>query len=155
MSRDTGGLRVIRITDPATGDTRTLLTSLGALAALYHVARTIGPDAVYDIASIAHGIVNPERTEEEWESLRHALDELISDVDQWTDNDEMLLKESYTALRSGRWTRARAAEIARNVLGKPITTDGWRKRVDRWAKDRGLPKIDLPAGRPKAKNMDK
>ena len=150
-SRDTGGIRAIEITDPSTGDNRYLLTSLGKLASLYHATRTLGPDAVYDIASIVASLVRPERTTEEKERLQYALDELCTRVDEWTDNEDMLLDQSYVALEQGRWTRARAANIAQTVLKKPLSTEAWRKRVDRWAEKQGLPPLGQTKRRPRSR----
>ena len=58
------------------------------------------------------------------------------------------LQLTYELLRAGSITRAQAAVIASDILGKEIKESTWRTAVDQWANDQGLPQLDLPRGRP-------
>jgi hypothetical protein len=62
---------------------------------------------------------------------------------QLAERDYELLEASYYALRAKTWTRAEAADIAATMLGREITTEAWRKAVDRWAEKQGLPKVEI------------
>jgi hypothetical protein len=61
-----------------------------------------------------------------------------------TDRDvNRVLAISYTLLRDRAISHADAAKMASSILGREINQDTWRRRVDRWAKAHGLPKVDL------------
>ncbi len=62
--------------------------------------------------------------------------------DKWPKSEDLLIDASYQALRGGFLSRAQAAEFARELLGRKIEPDTWRKRVDRWAEKKGLPKVE-------------
>ena len=62
--------------------------------------------------------------------------------EQWNTPTDELLSCSYHLLRERKITRAAAAAFASLRLNKHIASDTWRKRVDRWASARGLPKVE-------------
>ncbi len=67
-------------------------------------------------------------------------------VEDWEDQEEILLSLSYIALKHRMVDRATAAAIADRYL-KGVTKESWRKAVDRWAKRKKLEQIGFP--RPK------
>lgn len=62
--------------------------------------------------------------------------------EQWKTPTDELLSWSYHLLRERKITRTAAAAFASMRLNKHINPDTWRKRVDRWASARGLPKVE-------------
>ncbi len=63
--------------------------------------------------------------------------------------EDLLLRVSYDGLRKRLLTRASAAALATEMLqrskskqSKPIGTEAWRKRVDRFAEREGLAKVE-------------
>ncbi len=60
----------------------------------------------------------------------------------WESEIDMVLSATYHMLRARKITREAAARIASSFLHQPFTVDAWRMRTDRWARDRGLPKVE-------------
>ncbi len=67
---------------------------------------------------------------------------LFSD-EAWQTDEDPVISITYHLLRARKITYAEAAAIARGLLGRDIKPEAWRKRVDRWRKDRGLPEVGL------------
>ncbi len=59
----------------------------------------------------------------------------------WQTDEDPVLSITYHLLRSRQITYTQAAAIASELLGQAIKPEAWRKRVDRWRNDRGLPKV--------------
>jgi hypothetical protein len=72
---------------------------------------------------------------------------------EWPSPDDRLLSFCYYLLRDKQINRIQAAEFASWVREKegrgPVLTEAWRKRVDRWAGQHGLPQIGKPRPRHK------
>lgn len=71
--------------------------------------------------------------------------------EKWTAPEDPILSFCYYMLRAKRITRQQAADLASDILGRPIDREAWRKRVDRWAAapERRLPQIGKPRERGK------
>jgi hypothetical protein len=61
---------------------------------------------------------------------------------------QQVLALTYNLLRGHMLNHAEAAQLASSILGREIKPDTWRKRVDRWAKTHGLPKVELKRTKP-------
>jgi hypothetical protein len=59
---------------------------------------------------------------------------------QWDTLEERVLDFTYQWMRTKAMTREMAAFFASSQLGY-ISTDAWRKKVDRWAKSNGYPAL--------------
>jgi len=57
--------------------------------------------------------------------------------------EERLISFCYLLLRERHTNRPGVARFASEVLGREIKTNTWTQRVNRWARDRRLPKIEL------------
>ncbi len=70
-------------------------------------------------------------------------------------NEEAVIAATYVGLVRDACTRSEAALFASAMLGRTITSEAWRKRVDRWAQDksRNLPPVGLSSGRPRTKEI--
>ncbi len=62
--------------------------------------------------------------------------------EHWESEIDMVLSATYHMLRARKITREAAARIASSFIHQPFTVDAWRMRTDRWARDRGLPKVE-------------
>ncbi len=62
-------------------------------------------------------------------------------VEQSADMEERLIAFTYHFLRHGM-SRDLAARFAAERLGEAISSEAWRKRVDRWVDSRGLDKVE-------------
>jgi hypothetical protein len=54
--------------------------------------------------------------------------------------EEQVLEASYTMLLYGNLSRADVAGMAAQRLKRSISTEAWRKAVDRWADSKGVPR---------------
>jgi hypothetical protein len=52
--------------------------------------------------------------------------------------EQLILQHCYKELRAKKMTRQRAALLASTILDKPISTNAWRKKTDRWAEKQGM-----------------
>ncbi len=66
----------------------------------------------------------------------------VTAKEHFKDDEDLLLRATYTMLKNGFMSRSEAVDFANQMLGKNFTTDAWRKRVDRWAEHEGLPKVE-------------
>ncbi len=131
----------------------------GSALELHDLAARAGTEQAYQVFRFGARIAMQPWTAEHEQALRQAFDDILANIadriSQLPDLEDAVIEYCYDRLARRQTNRHRAAEFASRVLGYEINAEAWRKRVDRWAKERGLPKIDLPAGRPKTKNMDK
>ncbi len=111
-----------------------------------------GGQTVYDIASmfamLSKGTDN--LTDDEAQAIRGLINlAAIPGLLVGGDPVELALQHTYRMLYERQITREQAAHLAASWINKPVTTEAWRKRVDRWAEDQGKPKIEQPRGRPR------
>lgn len=71
---------------------------------------------------------------------------------RFKNDEEAVLYVSYGAMRARIFTRADAALFASAMLGRNISSEAWRKRLDRWVANKDLPAIEQQRGRPKMRN---
>ena len=69
-------------------------------------------------------------------------DPLALGIDKWETEEDQLLSLCYWLLKNKTFSREQAARFASARLPKPVDKDAWRKRVDRWAEAKGLPKVE-------------
>jgi hypothetical protein len=73
----------------------------------------------------------------------------------YSKRSDRLLSLTYSLLNSEQLTYAEAATFASLILEdgkKSINPDTWRIRIARWAKEEGLPPLQLKRGRPRREN---
>ncbi len=100
------------------------------LRAGVNMARAPREEAVYE--------AEKQREEHNIASMLQALDR---NREKLANSEEDILDLSYRQLLFKQWTREEAAENASTLLQRPISTEAWRKRVDRWAEARGRPPL--------------
>lgn len=146
----------ILLTDPETGDDFPHLLSLPVFWGWYTVIVSQGIDQALEMAAFAGALVRHDLVDkrdggtfvkgglpqEERAYLRRMLECLKDMGDRNKDKETHALQISYEVLGRKDWTRKQAARFASNVLGREISTDTWRKRVDRWAQRQGKPKVE-------------
>ncbi len=76
---------------------------------------------------------------------------LVAAWQQWESVTDPMLALSYTMLADRHVTREKAFRIAEYHLrhNPPKSSNSWRVRVDKYAKDRGLPPIGQPIRKPR------
>ncbi|MDP9313246.1 MAG: hypothetical protein M3R24_20570 [Chloroflexota bacterium] len=144
-----------------TNDTIQVELPLVMVWALHRVTKAFGPNLTELVALIGAHAIKAKRTytadgeqvatemptplnDDERRQVRIMVHEVANATqDMWHKSDELLIEASYEALRSGTLTRGQAAEFASALLGRTVSTDTWTKRVDRWVKQKGLPKIEI------------
>ncbi len=135
---------IIDIIDPQTGEPKRIALPLSIAASLLHVAGIQSIDTVKDLAWFGAALATGFVPDEQARLIFQTIDEVRRALEaQWRDHDEMLLEGTYQLLRTREISRDRAAELASIVLGRTITTDTFRKRVDRYAESKGLRKVEI------------
>jgi hypothetical protein len=132
--------------------------------AFYRVSKELGPADAFRLAALGvmvDGIrirdvpgqdveLLTRLTPSTGERLEFMIDQLWQVLlKEFPKQVDFLLDTSYKMLRNGYFSRSEAAEFASQMLGKPIESEAWRKRVNKFARDRGRDPLDLPKGRPK------
>lgn len=120
----------------------------------YEVIKEWGIDQAHRMAILSAEIVAGDLAEQEKANLRKMLEAIKWHCDFLKDRRQAALRASYDMLQRGEWTRAKAAEHAKWMLGKEIETEAWRKAVNKWAKEQGKPELKLPHGRPSKENRN-
>jgi hypothetical protein len=101
----------------------------------YHIAQfgawiaTHGQAPFEDLAYLARVLLSMRNT------VFYPIDIILED------DEEALISLTYLLLRSRSMTHAEAAQAASEILGKPVSANTWERRVARWAKRKGLPRI--------------
>lgn len=102
---------------------------------------TAGRDLAIQFIFTSLDIVQVSSKDETYDRVSATLDAV--ERFRFQDTDDFLLSRSYHLLRDKKLGRAAVATVASSMLNTPISTDSWRKRVDRWAEKEGLPKVEL------------
>ncbi len=113
---------------------------------LYYCIDLISPERAYELTWLGAWIAGGERPSPEQEQrLLGIIDAIYGRKleEGWETPEDPIISCTYHMLRSHDMTRKQAARVASQLLGKTITTDTWRLRVDRWAANRNLPKVAL------------
>jgi hypothetical protein len=106
----------------------------------YHFARSVNTFA-YIGERDKYKLINDEVLLQMWESFADRFDVRTH---PWEEHLDRVVHFTYVLLREKQINRSQAAEIASLLLEKPISTEAWRKRVDRWVEKHQLPKVGLP-----------
>jgi transglutaminase-like putative cysteine protease len=140
--------------DKETGEGWHVTMTIAVWAAFVHAIRAYGIDHASQLILTSVHIALPNDEDIDYRRIRvtlEAIQEYAPDVEE---EEEYLLSYSYYMLSVKYMTRPRVAEIASTILGRPITPEAWRKAVNKWAHENGMPKLDLPHGRPSKKNRN-
>jgi hypothetical protein len=119
---------------------------------LYSGVNRLGLDLTYDLARAgASYIAGNMIPEHQMEHLRAGLEEIADRKlkERWRSDADPILSWTYRLLQAKQINHRQAALIASRLLGKSITTDCWRQRVQRWATARSLPPVALHRRRPR------
>lgn len=136
--------------DPAAMATRWVEMDVITAARLLHTIQRDGIDHAIDLLAAGVRLAGYALlSDEQFLHVHAALSALQSDVALVADAEELLLRRTYELLRDKRITRDGAATLASALFGLPITTDAFRKRVDRWAETHGLPPLGQTKRRPR------
>jgi len=101
------------------------------------------------IARLTPTIEQPMPSPEEEQRLTQAINGLmLMFTRQWDTLEDRVIDFTYQWMRRKAMTREMAAFFASKQLGF-ITTDAWRKKVDRWAKSNGYPALGQTKRRPR------
>ncbi len=144
-------------TNPNTGEIMLRLSLPASLwIALYRSLKSSGRETTVSVATlgamISHALASPSENQEAEAEHVAFVTRFINDVynsimERWHNEEEIALEGTYLLLKSGEVDHFRAAQIARKLLGIPVTATAWRLRVSRWAKKKGREPVDLPRGR--------
>ncbi len=106
-------------------------------------ANAIKATSIVDGKEVDSGTLQP-LTDEDRRRVQIVVREVSKAAqEKWPKSEDLLIQASYEAVRAGLLTRGQAAEFASELLGRTISADTWRKRVDRWADQKRLPKIEI------------
>ena len=120
----------------------------------YETIQKMGVDQAHRMAILTAEVIAGHLTEQEQARLRDVLESIKWRGGLSKDRRTQALSVSYDMLQKGEWTRSRAAELARWLLGNDVEPEAWRKAVNKWAKEQGKPELKLPHGRPTKKNRN-
>ncbi len=129
--------------DPENGEPFTTEVSPELLWILYAIIDRWGKDRACDVLTAGALLVKHELSDYDQRRLRAMIMEIEAIRVLWRDQEEMVLFHTFRLLYEKKMSRRDAAEYASSILGRKISTDAWRKRVDRWAETREFPKVDL------------
>ncbi len=137
----------------ATGDVITM-----PFVAAWSIYHTDNYEAVFEIMLLGAQTANKqlntdgtmrEKIEEELLTLAEML--FVNLKQNHPTREDMLCLFSYQLLRAQQTTWTQVAQLASYLLGRTVEAEAWRKRVIKYAKDKGHDKLNLPKGRPKKK----
>jgi hypothetical protein len=135
---------IMRIADPVSGESALVSVPMPVAIDIQRVISTVGIEAAQNIAWLGAMVFQHELSEQEFYGLRAIIEQTKAVVEQWKDDEDMLLNHSYVMLRNKLWTREEAAQFAASIQGRTISTGAWRQRVNRWATAHGYPAIRQP-----------
>lgn len=129
------------VKNPFTGETEPLSIPYREFFVLHQLIKIVGLEAAMKAASYLVFVANDlGLSAEQNERLHHVLEAIHSY--QGPDNETDVVLLTYDLLSDRAISRDEAADLASDLLGRPIKSDAWRKRVDRFAEAHGLPKIE-------------
>jgi hypothetical protein len=137
----------LKVDDPITGDTWAVPLDVTTFMHFYNTIKNEGIERAQQIALASLQFTRHEVTEEDQRRLAAALWQ-VQNYPVF-DREEIMLVSSYWALRQKHLTREQVAQEASTFLGKRLSTDAWRKRVDRWAEEQGYEAIGQTKRRPR------
>ena len=141
------------MTDPVDGHGFSPAPEILVFWSWYETINQWGIEYAYQMAAESVRVVQHQisgqhdLTDAERSSLRRWLEAIKSDGDIYQDREGEALTVSYNMLQNGSWTRQRAADFAGYLLGYPIQSDAWKKRLDKWIAKNNKPKLQLPRAR--------
>jgi hypothetical protein len=129
-------------TDSETGEKHTVAIDGATFFEVGHIAKRWGIDHAVELLTIGASVVK-------WQPLseddRRRLRQLVTQAAErsWDSIDEMALRMTYRRLWNKEINYQQAADQASDLLGRKIDRDTWRRRIERWAERRSLPKIEV------------
>ncbi len=111
---------------------------------VYEAVTRAGVDRASDLAYMVGWVLKGGQplSEEESKFLTRLIEAIKDSGAQWDSKEEFVLYLLYQELHEKRITRKQAARAASRMLKKTYTTDAWRMAVDRYAKNKGLPRVE-------------
>jgi hypothetical protein len=149
--------RTIRLVlvDPATGDEVSEEMPHAEFWAVYQSLKAIGFNQTATVALFGATLIQPALSAEDTNKIDRKISAIYAFL-RYNSNPELTaLNFSYELLQGLKISREAAAKFASDILGKEVPPDSWRKRVDKFADDRGLPKVGLTRGRRKKKKLER
>ena len=132
------------LTDVDTGEPYTIEPSVVTLRILTELIDTWGMGQARDLLIFGASLVKRDAAKHSASRLQVILDSVQrSAIGKAEDLEAFVLWRSYTWLLDKQINRKQAARYASDVLGREISTDTWRKRVDRWAEKQGFPRVEI------------
>ena len=145
---DRGGAAItLNITDPVTGNTQAITIDAATFLHFHQLIKTEGADHAYTIATAGLQFAQHDVSEHDVKWIQAVL-RGIQNVPEFS-QEELLLSLAYWNLRLKKTTREESATHASAFLSTTISTDAWRKRVDRWAKAQGYDALGQTKRRPR------
>jgi len=133
------GVAQIAYSGPETGQEREVPLPQEVFVVLQHAVATWGRERTHALLEFGAALVQPELTTIDRRRLDLALTTMERYVAQWDDPEELALMTTYKLLRDKDLTCEQAATYTSTLLDRRVTAAAWRKRVDRWAAQHGLP----------------
>jgi hypothetical protein len=132
-----------KLTSPDTGEPYTIEIDVVQARTLSEIVTKWGVGPALDLLLFGASVARCAIAETDVTHLKTVLERLPhSTLGQAGDLEDWVLWRTYTWLREKQVTRAQAAKYAEDILQKPVSTDGWRMAVDRWAAKRHWPKVE-------------
>jgi hypothetical protein len=132
------------LTDVDTEEPYTIKASTVTVRLLAELIEKWGIGQAQELLLFGASLVKKETSERDVERLRLILEAVHrSPIGQAEDLEDHVLWRSYTWLLEKQINRKQAARYASDVLGREISTDTWRKRVDRWAEKQHFPRVEI------------
>ncbi len=118
---------------------------------LFYIYKKVGLDAVINVAKLgALGVKGKKLNEEDALRIGKLLGALLNSLDErFKHEEEFLLYMTYQGLFRNYITRKEAADVVAWLTDKPMKTDTWRKKMDKYIKAHDLDPVELRTGRPK------
>lgn len=128
--------------DPSLGPAEQARLDIVTAARLLHTMQHDGIDHAIDLVTVGFHLVGQEVPDDVYHRIQVTLIQLKKNWAPADNAEDMMLLRTYELLKAKRMTRDGAAMVAGAVLGRPVSSEAWRKAVDRWAEKKGLPKVE-------------
>ena len=115
-----------------------------------------GIDHAFGVATAFLPVLPSDATDTDFDARSKQINSIVQSLraldlhrGKLAEQEYEMLNLSYHALLNKEQTRAEVAEFASIMLGHSVSTDAWRKAVDRWAEREGLPPLGQTKRRPR------
>ncbi len=136
----------LHVQDPNTGKQEDFEMDFSLAWSLHAAMTHLGAKYTEELIESAAGPREQRSVEDQRRvfAMIHMAHELFK---RWPKPEDLLLRLCYISLSKGSMTRAQSAAFASEHLKEAIEPETWRKRVNKFAKEQGLPALNLPRGR--------